>query len=151
MIWSTNVGSKSRNNTLAQLLDSGNLVLNIHGDERRQVWQSFDYPTNTMLPNMKLGLDRRTGLNRRLTSWKSEDDPGTGNWLYKIDTNGSPQFFLYEGSVPRWRSGPWNGQGWSGVPDFEQGVSSMLVSWTTKTRVSLFGLPSIQEYSPYQN
>ncbi|KAB1206362.1 G-type lectin S-receptor-like serine/threonine-protein kinase RKS1 [Morella rubra] len=120
-IWSTNVGSKSRNNTLAQLLDSGNLVLNIHGDERREVvWQSFDYPTNTMLPNMKLGLDRRTGLNRWLTSWKSEDDPGIGNWLYKVDTNGSPQFFLYKGSVPTWRSGPWNGYGWSGVPNIEQ-------------------------------
>ncbi|KAB1199614.1 G-type lectin S-receptor-like serine/threonine-protein kinase RKS1 [Morella rubra] len=73
-----------------------------------------------MLPNMKLGLDRRTGLNRWLTSWKSEDDPGIGNWLYKVDTNGSPQFFLYKGSVPTWRSGPWNGYGWSGVPNIEQ-------------------------------
>ncbi|KAB1199618.1 G-type lectin S-receptor-like serine/threonine-protein kinase RKS1 [Morella rubra] len=119
-IWSTNVGSKSRNNTLAQLLNSGNLVLNMDGDERREVlWQSFDYPTNTMLPNMKLGLDRKTGLNRCLTSWKSEDDPGTGNWLYKIDTNGSPQLFLYEGSVPRWRSGHWNGIGWSGIPTLQ--------------------------------
>ncbi|XP_041025379.1 G-type lectin S-receptor-like serine/threonine-protein kinase At1g11410 [Juglans microcarpa x Juglans regia] len=116
-IWSTDIVSKSRNNrTIAQLLDSGNLILT-HGDGRKMVlWQSFDYPTNTLLPNMKVGLDRRTGLNRVLTSWKSKDDPGTGNWSYKIDSNGSHQFFLYKGKVPWWRIGHWRSDGWSGVP-----------------------------------
>ncbi|KAK6917406.1 Bulb-type lectin domain [Dillenia turbinata] len=33
-------------------------------------WQSFDYPTDTLLPNMKIGLDRKTGLNRFITSWE---------------------------------------------------------------------------------
>ncbi|XP_018847028.2 G-type lectin S-receptor-like serine/threonine-protein kinase At1g11410 [Juglans regia] len=117
-IWSTDIVSKSKNNIsfVAQLLDSGNLILT-HDDERKMaLWQSFDYPTDTALPNMKLGLDRRTGLNRVLTSWKSTDDPGTGNWSYKIDSNGSPQLFLYKGKVPWWRSGHWNGEGWSGIP-----------------------------------
>uniref|UniRef100_A0A7N2LUT2 Receptor-like serine/threonine-protein kinase n=1 Tax=Quercus lobata TaxID=97700 RepID=A0A7N2LUT2_QUELO len=73
-IWSTNITSKSiDNSTFAQLLDSGNLqlVLNKTGEV---LWQSFDYPTDTNLPNMKLGLDRRTGLSRILTSSKSKDD-----------------------------------------------------------------------------
>ena len=66
---------------------------------------------------MKLGLDRTTGLNRILTSWKSKDDPGTRNCSYKLVTNGSsPELFSYRGNARWWRSGHWNGQGWSGVP-----------------------------------
>jgi hypothetical protein len=118
-IWSTttNIVSKSRNNeTHAQLWDSGNLVL-FHNETSKVLWQSFDYPTDTMLPYMKLGLDRTTGLNRILTSWKSKDDPGTGNCSYKLVTNGSsPELFSYRGNARWWRSGHWNGQGWSGVP-----------------------------------
>ncbi|KAB1199626.1 hypothetical protein CJ030_MR0G019233 [Morella rubra] len=34
--WSTNASVSSMNNSMARLLDSGNLVLNIHGDERRE-------------------------------------------------------------------------------------------------------------------
>lgn len=64
-IWFTNVSVSSTNNSIAQLLDSGNLVL---FDSRRIIWQSFDYPAHTMLPNLKLGLDKRTGLSRFLTS-----------------------------------------------------------------------------------
>ncbi|CAN1326836.1 G-type lectin S-receptor-like serine/threonine-protein kinase At4g27290 [Linum perenne] len=67
---------------------------------------------------MKLGLDRRTGLNRIVTSWKSKNDPGTGSVTYRIDPTGFPQLFLYKNhSVPLWRVGPWTGVRWSGVPE----------------------------------
>jgi hypothetical protein len=115
-IWSTNASVSSANNSMAQLLDSGNLVL-VPPDSQRFTWQSFDYPTNTMLPYMKIGLDRRTGFSRYLTSWKSEDDPGTGNCSYEIDPIGYPQLFLIKGGTPSWRAGPWTGQRWSGVPE----------------------------------
>ncbi|XP_052210678.1 G-type lectin S-receptor-like serine/threonine-protein kinase At4g27290 isoform X4 [Diospyros lotus] len=100
----------------AQLLDSGNLVL-FRGDNasRVVVWESFDYPTHTMLPKMKLGLDRKTGLDRFLISWKSPDDPGTGVYSYRMDPNGLPGFVLRMGTVPRWRTGPWINNKWSGV------------------------------------
>ncbi|KAG6778622.1 hypothetical protein POTOM_014960 [Populus tomentosa] len=68
-----------------------------------------------MLPNLKLGLDGRTGLNRFLTAWKSPDDPATCRSL-RLNPNGSPQLFLYEGQIPRWRSGHCNGLRWTGVP-----------------------------------
>ncbi|KAK3433264.1 hypothetical protein EUGRSUZ_D00917 [Eucalyptus grandis] len=72
LIWSANVSSLNLDNsTTAQLLDSGNLVLK-HDLSKMVVWQSFDYPTDTYLPSMKLGLDRRAGLDRFVTSWKSE-------------------------------------------------------------------------------
>ncbi|XAR66351.1 Non-specific serine/threonine protein kinase [Bertholletia excelsa] len=109
-VWSLNVSNASS----ASLLDTGNLVV----FQTRGViaWQSFDFPTDTLLPGMKLGVDRRTGLNRFLTSWRSREDPGTGHFSFKIDLNGSPQFFLYKGAVRHWRTGPWNGLRWSGVP-----------------------------------
>ncbi|KAL4628681.1 hypothetical protein ACB092_05G257600 [Castanea dentata] len=56
---------------------------------------------------MRLGLNRITGLDRFLTSWKSQDDPGTGDYLYKMNPTGSPQVVLYKGSTLYWRSGPW--------------------------------------------
>ncbi|RVW86382.1 G-type lectin S-receptor-like serine/threonine-protein kinase [Vitis vinifera] len=86
-------------------------------DDKRVVWQSFDHPTDTILPHMKLGLDRRTGLNRFLTSWKSPEDPGAGEYSFKLDVNGSPQLFLSMGSKWIWRTGPWNGLGFVGVPE----------------------------------
>ncbi|XP_059635720.1 G-type lectin S-receptor-like serine/threonine-protein kinase RKS1 [Cornus florida] len=112
--WSTNVSVAPPANTCsAQLLDSGNLIL-LH--KSVVAWQGFDHPTDTMFPLMKIGVDRRTGLNRFLMAWKSPDDPGAGECLYKMDLNGSPQFFLSKGSVRLWRTGPWDGDKWSGIP-----------------------------------
>ncbi|KAF3455503.1 hypothetical protein FNV43_RR00133 [Rhamnella rubrinervis] len=88
-------------------------------ESKQLLWQSFDYPTDTQLPNMKLGLDRRTGLNRFLTSWKSEDDPRMGNYTLRIDPAGSPQMFLYRGQVPLFRLGHWNGIRLSGFLVFK--------------------------------
>ncbi|CAN1138353.1 G-type lectin S-receptor-like serine/threonine-protein kinase RKS1 [Linum perenne] len=103
-IWSTNVSSSRTLPCYAQLLDSGNLVLVVQGTI---VWQSFDHPTDTLLPAMKIGKNLDTGLNMFLTSWRSRDDPGMGDFSYKLNPNGSPQFFLYHGTNLHWRSVPW--------------------------------------------
>ncbi|XP_058094662.1 G-type lectin S-receptor-like serine/threonine-protein kinase At4g27290 isoform X2 [Magnolia sinica] len=102
------------NSTSATLLDNGNLVLKDNQD--RVLWQSFDYPTDTMLPGMKIGLNRKTGMMKVLTSWKSDDDPASGDYVIQLDPRGSPQFFVWKGSDAVWRSGPWNGPGFSGIP-----------------------------------
>ncbi|XP_058189435.1 G-type lectin S-receptor-like serine/threonine-protein kinase RKS1 [Rhododendron vialii] len=104
-IWHTNVSAVSYS---ARLLDSGNLVL-FRGDSEsgNVVWQSFDHPTNTLLPNMKLGLDRRTGLEWSLTSWKSRDDPGIGEYSYRVEPNELPQLILFKGSIRVWRIPAW--------------------------------------------
>ncbi|KAI5331011.1 hypothetical protein L3X38_021137 [Prunus dulcis] len=115
-LWSANVTVSSPNNSTAKLLDTGNLVLLENGSQS-PLWQGFDYPSNTMLPFMKLGLDRRSKLNRFLTSWKSKDDPGTGTCSYGIDPSGFPQLFLYKGQAPRWRGKAWIKERWSGVPE----------------------------------
>ncbi|KAF2303587.1 hypothetical protein GH714_019699 [Hevea brasiliensis] len=143
-LWSTNF-STSTSNSMAQLQDSGNLVL-LQRDTERFLWQSFDYPTDTLLPNMKLGLNTRTGKNWVLTSWKSKDDPGTGDIVYRIDPSGVPQLFLYKGSVRWWRGGPWTGERWSGVPEMTRNYIFNVSFVNNKDEVSIaYGLtnPSI--------
>ncbi|KAM0023302.1 putative bulb-type lectin domain-containing protein [Helianthus debilis subsp. tardiflorus] len=61
---------------VAKLLDSGNLVVcDDSSTDEDFVWQSFDYPTDTLLAGMKFGKDLVTGVDRYLTSWNSMDDP----------------------------------------------------------------------------
>ncbi|XP_058197198.1 G-type lectin S-receptor-like serine/threonine-protein kinase RKS1 isoform X1 [Rhododendron vialii] len=115
-VWSTNVSDLTvAKNSSVQLLDSGNLV--VLDSNGVVVWQSFDYPTDTVLPNLRLGVNRKTGLNRFLTSWKSGNDPGPGEYSLKMVLNGSPQFILYKGSELDWRAGSWIGHRWSGIPE----------------------------------
>ncbi|KAK4851784.1 hypothetical protein QYF36_018411 [Acer negundo] len=72
--------TSSSNTTSATLLDSGNLILiNQTSEVTSQVlWQSFDYPTDTLLPGMKLGYDHLTRVSWSLVSWKSSQDPAQG-------------------------------------------------------------------------
>ncbi|XVF40626.1 hypothetical protein PTKIN_Ptkin01aG0129100 [Pterospermum kingtungense] len=82
----------------AQLLDSGNLILkeaNTNDDIDHYLWQSFDHPTDTLLPDMKLGWDLNTGFNR------------------------FPEVFLWNKQDIEYRSGRWNGLRFSGVPEMK--------------------------------
>jgi hypothetical protein len=118
LIWSSN--QTNARNPVMQLLDSGNLVLrDQESDSGQFLWQSFDYPTDTLLPDMKFGWDLNTGVNRFLRSWKSSDDPGTGDFSFKLEYHGFPEAFLLKDQEIKYRSGPWNGQRFSGVPEME--------------------------------
>ncbi|XP_034927215.1 receptor-like serine/threonine-protein kinase SD1-8 [Populus alba] len=118
VVWSSS--QTNARNPVMQLLDSGNLVLKEQESESGQfLWQSFDYPTDTLLPDMKLGWDLNTGLDRYLSSWKSSDDPGTGDFSFKLEYHGFPEVFLWKDREIQYRSGPWNGQRFSGVPEMK--------------------------------
>ncbi|GJT07279.1 G-type lectin S-receptor-like serine/threonine-protein kinase [Tanacetum coccineum] len=114
MVWSSNSTVSLRSNNteevVAQLLDSGNLIVR----DKSLIWQSFDYPGDTLLPGMKLGKDFVTGIERPMTSWKSPDDPSIGVYTTKVDTNGYPQILACRGQTLVLRLGPWNGFGFSG-------------------------------------
>ncbi|KAK3036171.1 hypothetical protein RJ639_029908, partial [Escallonia herrerae] len=102
---------------VAQLSDTGNLVLkDTRTDDGNFLWQSFDYPSDTLLPGMKLGKNFETGLERYLSSWKSSNDPSPGDFTYHCDPSGYPQNVMRRGSVEQYRAGPWNGVRFSGVP-----------------------------------
>ncbi|KAK3438191.1 hypothetical protein EUGRSUZ_C02808 [Eucalyptus grandis] len=75
--------------TSATLLDSGNFVLE-QGDA--VIWQSFDYPTDTYLPGMKVGwfhLNTDQSRIQVLVSWMSPQNPSRGSFTLAVDYNGS--------------------------------------------------------------
>ncbi|KAM3287027.1 G-type lectin S-receptor-like serine/threonine-protein kinase [Capsicum chacoense] len=115
-VWLTN-SSTSVKNPVAKLLDTGNLVVKDVNDDDEYLWQSFDYPSDTLLASMKLGRNLVTGLERYLTSWKSDDDPAPGEYTYHCDPTGYPQDLMRKGPNVVYRAGPWNGLRWSGAPN----------------------------------
>ncbi|CAL5344769.1 unnamed protein product [Camellia sinensis] len=115
--WSTGIQNISSKPTVAQLLDSGNIVLRSEngGNTESYIWQSFDHPSDTLIAGMKLGWDLRVGLDRYLTSWKSADDPSLGDFSYVLNLDGLPQTVIRKGSVKQHRSGIWNGLQFNGA------------------------------------
>ena len=103
-IWSSN--SSAKNPTL-QLLNTGNLVVK-DGTNGKFAWQSFDYPCDTQIAGMKLGVDFKTGQNWHLTSWYSLQDPSIGNYTYELDPR-LPQVIQRRGKDIQYRGGPWDG------------------------------------------
>ncbi|KAI6704887.1 hypothetical protein NL676_007849 [Syzygium grande] len=118
VLWSSNNMNTSSQSIVAQLLDSGNLVLK---DDRKNVsgnylWQSFNNPSDTLLAGMKLGWDLRTRLDRHMTSWKSAEDPSTGDFTYGVHLGGNiPQLVIRKGNAKYFRTGPWDGIQFSGI------------------------------------
>ncbi|TYI42249.1 hypothetical protein ES332_A01G084900v1 [Gossypium tomentosum] len=113
-VWWTNSTARVEN-PLLQLLDSGNLVVRDGKDSEPEnyLWQSFDYPSDTILPGMKIGINLRTGLNRRLAAWKNWDDPSPGDFTFGEELQGNPKMVQRKGSEKYYR----NGHGFSGTPN----------------------------------
>ncbi|KHN19795.1 G-type lectin S-receptor-like serine/threonine-protein kinase SD1-1 [Glycine soja] len=65
---------------------------------------------------MKIGWNIETGLERSISSWKSDEDPAKGEYVVKVDLRGYPQVFVFKGSLIKFRVGPWNGQSLAGLP-----------------------------------
>ncbi|GMN48029.1 hypothetical protein TIFTF001_017197 [Ficus carica] len=82
------------------LLDSGNLVL-IEGTEKGEsLWESFKYPTDTFLQGMEIDAILT------LASWRNKDDPGWGDFVFKVDDRERDNHFItMNKSLPYWKSG----------------------------------------------
>ncbi|KAK3424249.1 hypothetical protein EUGRSUZ_F01055, partial [Eucalyptus grandis] len=121
VVWSSN-SSRVLWNPIVRLLDSGNLVLrdnSISSFDEAYSWQSFDYPSDTLLAGMKLVLNLKTGFERHLTAWKSMDGPSSGDYVHGLSYNqGLPQYEIVQVDVHRktFRTGQWNGVQFVGVP-----------------------------------
>ncbi|KAK7390350.1 hypothetical protein VNO78_25655 [Psophocarpus tetragonolobus] len=117
VVWCTS-SSETVQNPVAELLDSGNLVIR---DENRTkaytyLWQSFDYPSNTMLPGMQIGWNLKRSLSTHLIAWKSDDDPTPGDLSWGIILHPYPEICIMKGTKKYYRLGPWNGLRFSGRP-----------------------------------
>ncbi|PON45409.1 S-receptor-like serine/threonine-protein kinase [Trema orientale] len=127
-VWSTNVSasSSSSNSSISLLSDKGNLVLK-DGTSGEILWQSFDHPGDTFLPDTVLGFNAKTGQSYVLTSWRSYNDPSLGNFVFGISSQRPPQAFIWNNdSTPHWRSGPWDKLKFIGIPEMESSYRSAL-------------------------
>lgn len=116
LVWSTNVTVNS-NYSVATLSDYGNFVLQDRNSN--ELWGSFDEPTDTLFPNMNLGINVKTGKKSYLVSWKSENDPSSGSFVVGITPETPPQAFVWNGSTPYWRGGQWDKSTFIGIPDMD--------------------------------
>ena len=117
ILWSSNV-TNSVVNSNAQLLDSGNLVLQ-ENSRGTTIWESFQIPSDTFLPQMKISINVRTGKKVQFTSWKSPSDPSIGSFSAGIQPLSVVQAFIWKEGSPYWRSGPWNGQIFIGIQNID--------------------------------
>ncbi|KAK7262682.1 hypothetical protein RJT34_30257 [Clitoria ternatea] len=143
-IWSTD-SPKQAKNPVAELLDSGNLVIREKNQEGEgeYLWQSFDCPSNTMLAGMKIGWDLKRNVSRSLKAWKSDNDPTPSNFWWGILLHPYPEIYMMEGEKKYHRLGPWNGLRFSGMPEmrpnpvfnykFVSNNEEVTYMWTLKT------------------
>jgi len=115
VIWSSNLSNITSNTIEAQFSDYGNLVL-LESTTGSILWQSFQKPSDTLLPGMKLTSNKRTGEKVQLTSWKNPSDPSVGSFSISfIDRINLHKLFIFNETQPYWRSGPWDGVVFTGM------------------------------------
>jgi hypothetical protein len=103
----TGAGAGAGAGAYAVLLNSGNLVLRFPNGT--DIWQSFHYLTDTILPNMKVLLSYKGQVVSRLVAWKGPDDPSSGDF----SCSGDPSFpdlqlVIWQGTRPYCRITVWN-------------------------------------------
>ncbi|CAN1226139.1 G-type lectin S-receptor-like serine/threonine-protein kinase CES101 [Linum grandiflorum] len=104
----SNSSSSSTTGLTATLEDTGNFSLSSGGGNtgrQAALWQSFDFPTDSWLPGMKLG--RGSGRNRTLTSWLTDSIPAPGAFTLEWDpaAAGAPQMVVKRRGNVFWTSG----------------------------------------------
>ncbi|KAK7257028.1 hypothetical protein RIF29_30706 [Crotalaria pallida] len=106
-LYSSPPQSSNSSNVVATLLDTGNFLLHqLHpnGSTKSVLWQSFDYPTDTLLPGMKLGVNHKNGNKWSLVSSLSSSNPAPGPFRLEWEPRGPELAIKIHGQVI-WRSG----------------------------------------------
>ncbi|CAL9107878.1 unnamed protein product [Musa textilis] len=114
LLWSSNLSGLGEpgSEAAAVLLNSGNLVL--QADSNSMLWQSFDHPTDTILPGVKIQYNRSSHSAIYITSWKDVDDPSPGDYSLGVDSSTCLQCLIWWKSKPYWRTQVWAGILFSG-------------------------------------
>jgi hypothetical protein len=95
--WTAGVENYRSTNRSLKLMNSGNLVL--RGEQSATtLWESFQNPTDTFLPGMKMDE------NLTLISWTGDGDPGSGQFTFKQDQGGEDHYVISEKTGDYWRS-----------------------------------------------
>lgn len=97
-------------NASAVLQNDGNFVvheLGLDGSVKRILWQSFDHPTDTFLPGMKLGIEKH------LISWTHDGSPRPGFFTFGMNPNGEKELVILRQEDVIWSSGVWQNNSFS--------------------------------------
>ncbi|GJX66787.1 G-type lectin S-receptor-like serine/threonine-protein kinase [Tanacetum coccineum] len=100
----TDVEAGPNPNVTATLEDNGNFRL-INETNKRVLWESFDHPTDVLLPGMKLGYDLTTGRNWTLTSSLSEQNPEPAGAFTLSWEPTKQRLVIQRRNQPYWTSG----------------------------------------------
>ncbi|XP_062148664.1 G-type lectin S-receptor-like serine/threonine-protein kinase CES101 [Alnus glutinosa] len=97
-------------NSTATLESSGNFIVkefNSNGSTERVLWQSFDHPTDILLPGMKLGMNLKTQQKFMLTSWLTGRIPASGGFSleWNLTANGTGLLIMRHQGDIYWVSG----------------------------------------------
>ncbi|KAI3803880.1 hypothetical protein L1987_32044 [Smallanthus sonchifolius] len=112
--------------TALKLLNTGNAVL-VNVGSGSILWQSFETPTDTFLPGMKMDT------NMTLISWKSITDPGPGSFQFQQD-QGTTQYSILNGSTKfLWKSGKMSSNSFDDNQIFPKAIN-LLSNITTQTQ-----------------
>ncbi|KAL6894595.1 hypothetical protein ACP4OV_008693 [Aristida adscensionis] len=117
VLWSSQANTTT-SDTVAVLLNTGNLVLSDASNTTMAFWESFDHMTDTFLPGAKMGWNKVTGRVHGLVSNKNSIDLSPGTY-YGHPSPISTDFEMllsWNSSVTYWSSGQWNGQYFSNMP-----------------------------------
>ncbi|KAF8759334.1 hypothetical protein HU200_010375 [Digitaria exilis] len=110
VVWSTtaNITGATSSSATAVLQNDGDLVIR-RSPDGATLWRSFDYPTDTFIPGMRVGRRYRTNEEWRIVSWKNPGDPSPGSFSYGMDPSTSLQLLLWNGTRVYWRTSAWTG------------------------------------------
>ncbi|TXG47674.1 hypothetical protein EZV62_026968 [Acer yangbiense] len=89
LVWSTNTSNMSVAGL--QMSNTGNLVL--YGDNNQTLWQSFDHPTDTLVPGQKLMARQKLVSRASATNWTE------GSFYLSVSSEGL--FAFYRSNVPQ--------------------------------------------------
>ncbi|RDX82508.1 G-type lectin S-receptor-like serine/threonine-protein kinase, partial [Mucuna pruriens] len=107
-------------NVALTLLDSGNLVLGEYdasgtGSMKHVMWQSFDHPSDVLLPGMKLGVSHKTNQSWLVVSSFSTNNPSLGSFALEWEPKNG-ELVIKRGGKIYWTSGVLKNNKFENVP-----------------------------------
>ncbi|CAN6236356.1 unnamed protein product [Urochloa humidicola] len=148
-IWKTmNNSTREGAGAFAVILNSGNFVLRLPNGT--DIWQSFDHPTDTLLPTMRFILSYKAQSATRLISWKGHDDPSTGDISFGMDPTSNLQGLVWNRTLLYFRVFVVNGMSVTGGT-YQSNGTSIIITYeeTINTRDELYYMYSVSPGSPY--
>lgn len=147
-LWMTknNITAEEGANASAILLDTGNLVLSLLNGTI--IWQSFDHPTDTIMPGMKFLLSYKDHVVGRLIAWKGPYDPSVGEFSFSLDPSSKMQIVTWHGTKLYCRMKVWNGASVSGGT-YPGNTSSVVYQTIVNTGDKFYLMYTVSDGSPY--